>query len=205
MQSCIPPLILTLKLEQPTFEHLDALRRAHFPPERNVIPAHLTLFHRLPGEQEAAIRETLRLLCATTPVLPLRFLSLRFLGRGVAVEVESAELIALRRQLASVWSGWLSAQDRQGYCPHITIQNKVAPEQERELSAALTARWKPFEAAGEGLLLWRYLPWAVGVCGRAALSERRSTSAVRIVKGPNNDGFFGAGTTSPERADCLAR
>jgi hypothetical protein len=161
MQSRIPPLILTLKLEQPAFERLDALRRAHFPPERNVIPAHLTLFHRLPGEQEAAIRETVGSLCAATPVLPMRFPSLRFLGRGGAVEVESPELIALRRQLAFVWSGWLSAQDRQGYRPHITVQNKVMPEQARELCAALTVGWQPFEAAGEGLLLWRYLggPW----------------------------------------------
>ena len=161
MQSRIPPLILTLKLEQPAFERLDALRRAHFPPERNVIPAHLTLFHALPGEQAAAIRETLRSLGAVTPALALRFPTLRFLGRGVALEVESRELIGLRRQLASAWSSWLGAQDRQGYRPHITIQNKVAPEQARELYAALTASWEPFGAAGEGLLLWRYLggPW----------------------------------------------
>lgn len=58
MRSRVPPLILALKLEQPAFERLDALRRAYFPPERNVIPAHLTLFHALPGDQEAAIRET---------------------------------------------------------------------------------------------------------------------------------------------------
>jgi 2'-5' RNA ligase len=161
MQSRIPPLILTLKLEQPAFERLDALRRAHFPPERNVIPAHLTLFHALPGDQETAIRETLRSLCATTPVLRLRFPTLRLLGRGVAVGVESPELIPLRRQLASLWSGWLSAQDRQGFRPHITVQNKVTAEQARELYAALVAGWQPFEVAGEGLLLWRYLggPW----------------------------------------------
>ena len=155
------PLILTLELDAASFAFFDGLRRAHFPPERNVIPAHLTLFHALPGEQEAAIRATLGSLCAITPVLALRFPSLRFLGRGVAVEVESPELLALRRQLASAWSGWLGAQDRQGYRPHITIQNKVAPEQARELYATLTAGWEPFGAAGEGLLLWRYLggPW----------------------------------------------
>jgi 2'-5' RNA ligase len=161
MQSRASPLILTFKLEQLAFERLDALWRAHFPPERNVIPAHLTLFYALPGEHEAAIRETLRSLCATPPVLPLRFPSLRILARGVAVEVETPELIALRRRLASLWSGWLGAQDRQGYRPHITVQNKVAAEQARKLYAVLTADWQPFEAAGERLLLWRYLggPW----------------------------------------------
>jgi hypothetical protein len=107
--SALAPLILTLKLEQAVFEHLDALRRTHFPPERNVIPAHLTLFHALPGEQAESIHQTLLQLCATTPVLHVRFPALRFLGRGVAVEVESPELITLRRQLAVAWSGWLSA------------------------------------------------------------------------------------------------
>ena len=45
------PLILTLKLDQASFTRLDALRQAHFPPERNWLSAHLTLFHHLPGDQ----------------------------------------------------------------------------------------------------------------------------------------------------------
>ena len=44
------PLILTLRFDGEAFARLDDLRRAHFPPERNQIPAHLTLFHALPGE-----------------------------------------------------------------------------------------------------------------------------------------------------------
>lgn len=154
-------LILTLKLEHVAFERLDALRRAHFPSERNVIPAHLTLFHALPGDQEPSIQQTLHAFCSETPWLTLHFPSLRFLGRGVAVEVDAPELLAIRRQLATQWSGWLSAQDRQGNRPHITIQNKVPPDQARQLYAELGAGWQPFAASGEGLLLWRYLsrPW----------------------------------------------
>ena len=55
----------------------------------------------------------------------------------------------------------LTPQDKAGWRPHITIQNKVAPEQARQLQAKLAASWTPFEALGEGLLLWRYLggPW----------------------------------------------
>lgn len=157
----LPPLILTLKLGQDAFERFDALRRAHFPPERNHIPAHLTLFHALPGEREADVRRTVAALCAATPVLHLAFPALRFLGRGVAVEVAAPELIALRGRLALFWSEWLSPQDRQGYRPHITVQNKVAPEQARRLYAELGGGWAPFHALGEGLLLWRYLggPW----------------------------------------------
>lgn len=159
--SSAQPLILTLKLAQPAFERFDALRRAHFPPERNVIPAHLTLFHALPAEQLAALRPALAEACASTAPLPLRFVAPRSLGRGVAIVVDSPALSALRGRLAGAWRAWLIPQDRQGYRPHITIQNKVAPEQARQLYAELAASWSPFEALGEGLLLWRYLggPW----------------------------------------------
>ncbi|MFN8500311.1 2'-5' RNA ligase family protein [Kouleothrix sp.] len=155
------PLILTLKLDAPAFAVLDALRRAHFPAERNFIPAHLTLFHALPGEHEPAIRRALQLACAATPAPALRFERPVFLGRGVALLAESPELAVLRDRLAAGWAPWLSAQDRQRFRPHVTIQNKVAPEQARQLHTALAAGWAALPARGEGLLLWRYLggPW----------------------------------------------
>jgi hypothetical protein len=161
MSSAPALLILTLKLEHAAFERFDTLRRAHFPVERNFIPAHLTLFHTLPGDQEPSIQQTLHALCSETPRLTLHFPALRFLGRGVAVEVDAPELIVPRKKLVAAWSCWLSAQDRQSYRPHITIQNKVPPDQARLLYDTLTAGWEPFQSYGEGLLLWRYLggPW----------------------------------------------
>jgi hypothetical protein len=44
-------LILTLKLDQTTFERANTLRQQYFPPERNVVPAHVILFHQLPGDK----------------------------------------------------------------------------------------------------------------------------------------------------------
>lgn len=155
------PLILTLKLDQPAFNELDRLRQQHFPPARNIVPAHITLFHALPGDQLPAIWQTLVDTCATTPVLALTFPTLRFLGGGVAVEVECPALVQLRRQLATTWSTWLSAQDRQPYRPHLTIQNKVSSVEARQLYNQLSPTWTPLDARGSGLLLWRYLggPW----------------------------------------------
>jgi len=156
------PLILTLKLDASAFARLDALRQAHFPPERNFLSAHITLFHALPGDQEAAIRQTLQSICAATPVIPLAFPTVRSLGRGVAIRVESPPLLLdLRRRLATTWHDWLGAQDRQRYQPHVTIQNKVTAEVARHLYAQLTATWGAFRGQGEGLLLWRYRggPW----------------------------------------------
>jgi hypothetical protein len=50
---------LTLKLDQIAFAVLDDLRAQHFPREWNFLPAHVTLFHALPGDQEQAIAATL--------------------------------------------------------------------------------------------------------------------------------------------------
>jgi hypothetical protein len=151
-------LIVTLKFDAATFNRLDALRRAHFPAHLNVIPAHLSLFHKLDGDLEAVLR-----VAARRPRIPLRFTGYRPMGRGVCLKVESLELMALRRDLAVTFADQLTAQDRQGFGPHVTIQNKVAPETARALLASLTADFEPFEGVGEGLLLWRYLngPWAL--------------------------------------------
>lgn len=156
-----PPLILTLKLDAPAFGVLDELRRRHFPPERNFLSAHVTLFHKLPGEHEQAIRQNLQSLCMDTAAMKISFPTLRFLGKGVAVELGCPALLQLRRQLAIKWNQWLSAQDKQPYRPHVTIQNKVMPEQARRLYDQLNVDWHTLAARGEGLLLWRYLngPW----------------------------------------------
>jgi 2'-5' RNA ligase len=155
------PLILTLKLDQQTFSYFDQLRRQHFPPEKNFLAAHITLFHRLPSDQESSIQQTLQKFCAHTSVLSLTFPKLRFLGKGVAVEVDCPELIQLRQQLAKNWNGWLSRQDQQGYRPHITLQNKSTANEARQLYNQLANNWKLFGGNGEGLLLWYYKggPW----------------------------------------------
>ena len=155
------PLIVSLKLDQDSFEILNDLRQRHFPSERNFLDAHVTLFHALPGEQEAAVLDTLREVAGQTPCFPVLLPSVRSLGRGVAIEIESEPLVKLRSRLASVWSPWLTPQDRQGYRPHVTIQNKVSAEQARSLYEELSAQWSPLTAEGNGLWLWRYLngPW----------------------------------------------
>ena len=51
------PLILSAVLDAPVQRRLDALRRTHFPPDRNHLDAHVTLFHHLPGAEEDAVAE----------------------------------------------------------------------------------------------------------------------------------------------------
>jgi len=155
------PLILTLELDPALFVLLNSLREAHFPPERNLVPAHITLFHALPGAEAGPIADHLATYAAHTTPLPLALPAVRFLGCGVALEVVSPGLVALRYTLAQAWAPWLSRQDQQRYRPHVTIQNKVPPEVARRLYNELAPRWQALAGRGEGLCLWHYRggPW----------------------------------------------
>lgn len=142
-------------------ERFDRLREAHFPPERNYLAAHLTLFHHLPGDRTEEMIEEVEEACARQVPIALKTSGLLFMGRGVAYKLESPELVGLRRHLAKAWEPFLTRQDRQGLRPHVTVQNKVSPEKARALHEELESAFSPFEVKGEGLLLWRYLggPW----------------------------------------------
>jgi hypothetical protein len=155
------PLILTLALDERSFAFFDERRKRHFPPERNHLSAHLTLFHRLPHEHEPTILDMLARTAAVQPPIPLDVTGLRCLGRGVAYTLSSSVLSRLRHELAKSWALWLTLQDRQKHQPHVTVQNKVEPAEARELLSRLTADFKPFRATGTGLDLWRYRggPW----------------------------------------------
>jgi 2'-5' RNA ligase len=171
------PLIVTLAFDDASFAHFDALRRRHFPAERNVIPAHLTLFHHLPGEREPEIAERLREIAREAPPLTLQVTGLRSLGRGVAFALASEALSALRARLARDWADGLTPQDRQNFRAHVTIQNKVSSQAARALHATLQAGFAPFSVQATGLLLWRYRggPWeAAGTFPfGGALSQQR--------------------------------
>jgi 2'-5' RNA ligase len=155
------PLIVTLRLPADAFAFFDGLRRRHFPPERNHLPAHATLFHALPGEDERDVHARLAERAAALPAPQVAVEAVRFTGRGVAYALASRPLEALRRSLAADWAGRLTAQDGQGWRPHVTVQNKVEPRAARALHAALAAEFQPFAFEATGLLLWRYLggPW----------------------------------------------
>jgi 2'-5' RNA ligase len=155
------PLILTLRMDDLSQQGFDRLREEHFPRARNFIPAHLTLFHKLPGDREREVSQALEDLCRRQGPFSLTATGLVFMGRGVGYRLESQTLQSVRRRLADEWWPWLGAQDRQGFRPHVTVQNKVEPEEARSLHRSLEATFAPFEVGAEGLRLWRYLggPW----------------------------------------------
>ncbi|MBL6078171.1 2'-5' RNA ligase family protein [Belnapia sp. T18] len=155
------PLILTLALDPGTQARFDRERRAHFPPERNHLAAHLTLFHHLPGEAIDEIAARLAETSRCQPGLDLAVEDVWMMGRGVAYRLRAPGLVTLRAGLAAGWQDWLTPQDRQPLRPHVTIQNKVTAEAARALHGNLRAAFTPFTARGTGLLLWHYRggPW----------------------------------------------
>ncbi|MCZ2824157.1 MULTISPECIES: 2'-5' RNA ligase family protein [unclassified Modestobacter] len=156
-----PPLIVSLLLDEAAQQRFDRLRAAHFPPERNHLRAHVTLFHALPGEHRAAVGRELAAVAARSG-FEVAVTGVRFLGRGVALDLSAPELTTLRAGLADAFDPWLTRQDRQWSRPHVTVQNKVAPEAARALHAELAASFVPQTVTARGLGLWRYLggPWA---------------------------------------------
>lgn len=154
------PLIVSLVLDPAAQGRFDALRRAHFPPERLVVGAHVTLFHALPGEQEQAVREGLEQ-AAAREAFDVTVARVQSLGKGVAYALRSDVLTAVHRELQRAWQPWLTRQDAQGLSAHVTVQNKVTPERARRLHAELTASFAPHDVGAEGLALWRYAggPW----------------------------------------------
>ena len=151
--------ILTAEMDNESFAWLDGLRREHFPPDRNFLSAHLTLFHRLSPAQVAR----LRLIERPCAPVELRFDRVVFLGFGVALGVQSAELERLRSKARAEIGGEFSRQDAQPWKPHVTVQNKVTAESARQLQDALEQGFSERVGAVTGLLVWQYLggPWTL--------------------------------------------
>lgn len=155
------PLIVSALFAAADHAWLDGLRRAHFPPERNVLAAHLTLFHHLPPSLAPELRR--RLADATRGVRAPRAeaAGLIGLGRGVAIRIVSPDLMDIRAELARAFSGLLTPQDQAGWRPHVTIQNKVAPDEARALERRLSADFTPRAVKLAALAAWHYRggPW----------------------------------------------
>ena len=154
------PLIVTAELPPDLHSWMDTLRRAHFPPERNHLSAHVTLFHNLPPSAEAELRDVLARFAAGPPP-PARIEGLMSLGRGTAIRLASPAMLALRADLADHFDTLLTAQDRAPPRLHVTVQNKVSPQEAKALQAVLAPQVRPADFRFAGLALHAYLggPW----------------------------------------------
>ncbi len=155
------PIIVTALFGRGDQGWFDAQRTAHFPPERNVLAAHCTLFHHLPPSCADELKHRLTQETRGVRAPDARIAALMSLGRGVAYRIDSAGLAAIRHGLADAFAGLLTPQDAGGWRPHVTIQNKVQPAVAKVLLEGLSRDFRPRPVELTGLATWWYRggPW----------------------------------------------
>jgi hypothetical protein len=154
------PIVVTALFGPGDDGWLQELRRAHYPAERNRVPAHLTLFRQLPPSVEPELHR--RIAAAVAGPAPRATIAgIVDLDGGSALRVHSEGLEAIREDLADALHGLLTPQDQAPWRPHITIQNKVEPREARRLQTELRARFAPRPLALRALATWQHRggPW----------------------------------------------
>lgn len=155
------PLVITALLPPDLHRWATDLRTRHFPPERNWLEAHVTLFHALPPASETEVIAALKREAAQSSPVPARLEGVMSLGRGTALRLVSPAMLVLRDRLAERYHGLLTAQDAHHPRLHITVQNKVTPAEAKALQVGLASLASPRDFAFRGLALYRYRggPW----------------------------------------------
>ena len=168
------PLIVTAEMPPDLFSWANQMRVDHFPPDRNYLQAHVTLFHALPPSCEDELRDCLKNMARDNPPVPARLVGIMKMGKGTALKLESAGMIAIWQDLADRFHGLLTPQDEHRPRLHVTVQNKVSIEAAKALQADLALRVEPRDFAFTGLQIHAYRggPWEE--LGRFSFRANRS-------------------------------
>ena len=159
------PFILTAALPADIQRWAEGLRRAHYPPARNHLHAHVTMFHSFAPSLLEELKHFLPRVTAEFAPPRARISGIMDLGTGTAIALECAELLDLRAMIADHFHGALTDQDLYEPRPHITIQNKVTKREARALQADLRleveirAETGPFAFPALELHRYRDGPW----------------------------------------------
>lgn len=155
------PFIVTAKLPPGIHSWADALRQEHFPPERNHLHAHVTMFHSFAPSLLDELKSFVPQIAKEFAPPKARITGLMDLGKGTAIRLQTPQLLAIRGMIVEHFRGALTEQDLHDPRPHITIQNKVTKQEARSLQAALAPTIEPRAFHFPALELHRYLggPW----------------------------------------------
>jgi hypothetical protein len=169
------PFIVTAALPADIQGWAEGLRRAHYPPERNQLHAHVTLFHAFAPSLLEELTCFLPRITGEFAAPEAEITGLMDLHTGTAIALASPQLLSLRTIIAEHFRGSLTAQDLHEPRPHITIQNKVTKREARALQAVLapTISLRRFTFPALELHLYKGGPWELvkrsAFRGRAAL------------------------------------
>jgi 2'-5' RNA ligase len=154
------PLILSLRCDAATEKLLTSLRTKYFPSHRNFLAAHITLFHALPATSHELASDILARISSRESPFTIGVKSPFPLGKkGVGVHIASFKLCKLHEELLDLLTKegvQLTNQDRQKLRPHVTVQNKVSPEEAQKTLMKIKEEFKESAGKAEAFSLWRY-------------------------------------------------
>ncbi len=146
-------------MDEESQQWFEEQRKRYFPPALNRIPAHLSLFHALPGDR--SVRYALERAAEGATTFAMEVEGVRSMGRGVMYLLHAPALMGLHRGLVEQFGTFLTPQDKQPLKPHVVVQNKVEPAEAKLLLATLQAGFRRRPVQAVGLDWWEYLggPW----------------------------------------------
>ncbi|MXO64882.1 2'-5' RNA ligase family protein [Altericroceibacterium endophyticum] len=155
------PFIVTAELPKDLASWATGLRREHFPPERNHLSAHVTLFHALPPSVEGELRDCFADIVAQCPPPAAVLEGIMSLGQGTALRITSPDMEEIRAEIAERFHGLLTPQDQAVPRLHVTIQNKVSAKEAKALQQSLEPliSKQNFRFRAIGLHIYRDGPW----------------------------------------------
>lgn len=139
----------------------DDLRRAHYPDHRQMVAAHVTLFHHFPPSILDELSYFIRQLAAEMPPPLADVRGIMDLGSGTAFLIHSPDLLDIRAMIADHFHQMIVMQDQSVPRLHITIQNKVNRQQAIALQRRLAQDFQPHRLDITGLAAHHYRdgPW----------------------------------------------
>ena len=155
-------MIVTAWIDPKDLELFNRQRAALFPADRNYLSAHVTLFHHIPASVRQDFISFCHELYASTHVLSAWVGPPFSLGKGAAYPVKCRPLAEIRGQLRAEFAAHLTRQDDRPWNKgHITVQNKVSPEEAKRTVHKLSADFTPQDIQVCGLEFFRYDggPW----------------------------------------------
>lgn len=154
------PLVVTLKIDEPSQLFFNEKRIVFFPAHVNYVDAHITLFHKLPANNKDI--ETELIAFAKHASFELRITDISLTETSVSYSITSTILQHLHIKMQLKFDRFLNRNDRKILKPHITIQNKVTAYKAQKTQALLLKDFKPFLVNAVGFTSWYYVKgyWA---------------------------------------------
>ena len=149
------PLVLTLKIDEQSQLFFDEQRTAYFPARANYVPAHITLFHKLPANNIDI--ETELTAFAKHATFELLITDIMLSETSVSYSIVSSEVKHLHAEMQLKFEPYLIRNDKKILKCHITIQNKVTAYKAYKTHAFLIKDFKPFVVKAIGFTSWYYV------------------------------------------------